>query len=124
MVLNLMIFQKSHVAGVEPNDPGRHRAWQSDIEQAASARREPAVAGIAGFVPPTGLFPGVSRQRRRCREGVIAEKSSGTPSAMQIHGGFEHGFKFAFARTEEMTVALVPRPLDIPGSNGRERDVR
>ena len=97
MVFNLVIFQKSHVARVQPNDPGRHRAWQPDIKQAASTRCEAAVASIACFVPPTGLFPSVSRQREempgRRHRGKI-ERNAG---AVQIHCSLEHGFKFALA---------------------------
>ena len=97
MIFDLMVLQEGHVPGIQPNDPGGHRTWQADIEEAASAGSEPAVTRIARFVPPSRFFPRVSGQRKKMTRWRHAGKIDRDAGAVQVHGRLEHGFEFALA---------------------------
>ena len=97
VAVHLVILEESHVAAIEPGGPGRRRARQTDIEQAAPAGSEAAFAPVARFMPPAALVPRVGGQREQPARGRHRREIQRHAGAMQIHRRFEQRLLLALA---------------------------
>ena len=89
VAVHLVIFEKRHVAGIEPGGPGRRRSRQTNVEQPAPARSEAAFAPVARFMPPAAFVPRVRGQREQPARGSHRRKIQRDAGKLEIHRGFD-----------------------------------